>query len=183
MAKVLLKDVRIAFADIFEPTDFNGDGNHKYRLTSLIVPGSANDKAIRAAIDAAGKEKWKEKWPAYKKAMENNVNKFAYQDGAIKPDYDGYEGMWYMGSSNKSRPTVIDRDRTPLTQADGRPYSGCYCNVSIDVYAYSNTGNGISAGLRGIQFVRDGDAFGAGAPAAPDEFEDMSDTGDDEALA
>jgi hypothetical protein len=84
---------------------------------------------------------------------------------------------------SKGRPLVIDRNRDPLTAADGKPYSGCYVNVSIDVWAQDNKyGKRINAQLKGIQFVRDGDAFGGGAPASPDEFEDLGVPEEEDAL-
>ncbi len=184
MAKVKLSNVRLSFPDLFDATDFNGDGNFKYRATFLIEPGSANFKAIQAAIDEAGAAKFTPaKWPAIKKAIQHQTNKFCFQDGAVKPDYDGYDGKWYITASKRvkdGRPLVIDRDKTPLTAADGKPYSGCYVNATIDVFGYTNSGNGISAGLGGVQFVKDGDAFGAAAPAKPEDFPDLGDTGEDD---
>ena len=36
---------------------------------------------------------------------------------------------------------------------------------------YITTKKGVFAGLKGVQFVKDGDAFGGGAPAAATEFD------------
>ncbi len=80
----------------------------------------------------------------------------------------------YITASNKDRPLVIDVNRTPLTAQDGRPYSGCYVNATIEFYAYDNNGKGVSASLRGVQFFRDGDAFSGGSVASVDEFDDLS---------
>jgi hypothetical protein len=74
------------------------------------------------------------------------------------------------------RPTVINRDRTPLTAADGVIYSGCHGNVQVEVWAQDNSyGKRINAQLLGVQFTRDGDSFGGGTqPAKPDDFADLS---------
>ena len=68
-------------------------------------------------------------------------------------------------------------------KSDGRPYSGCYVNVSLDIYAQDNTyGRRINCNLSGVQFYRDGDSFEGGTPASPEEFEDLSDGVDDDEL-
>lgn len=108
--------------------------------------------------------------------------RFNFRDGDEKSDYDGYEGSMYISANNKARPLVIDRDRTPLTAQDGRPYSGCYVDASIEIFAYDNQGKGISASLCGIQFRKDGDAFAGGGVASVDDFDDISAGADAEAL-
>ncbi len=83
--------------------------------------------------------------------------------------------MHSLNASNKARPLVLDRDKTPLTAADGKPYSGSYMNVSLEIWAQDNNfGKRINATLKGVQFVGDGDSFGGGAPASPDDFEDLA---------
>ncbi|MGJ0626521.1 ssDNA-binding protein, partial [Xenorhabdus bovienii] len=81
----------------------------------------------------------------------------------------------------KGRPLVIDCDRTPLTAQDGRPYSGCYVNATISIFAYDKKGKGIGASLGGVQFLRDGDAFAGGGVASVDDFDDLSEGADAEA--
>uniref|UniRef100_UPI0025B91E9B ssDNA-binding protein n=1 Tax=Candidatus Symbiopectobacterium sp. TaxID=2816440 RepID=UPI0025B91E9B len=83
----------------------------------------------------------------------------------------------------KARPLVIDRDRSALTAADGKPYAGCYVNATIDIWAMDNNfGKRINASLGGVQFLCDGDAFAGGGVATPDDFENMSEGADAEAL-
>ena len=66
-----------------------------------------------------------------------------------------------------------------MTADDGIVYSGCYVNASIDIYAFDNVGKGNSAGLRGVQFLRKGDAFGGGAAADESEFDEIGVAEDD----
>ena len=171
--KVKLKHVRLSFPDLFQAVEYQtGDGKPRFNATFLIEPGSENDKAIRAAIKAAATETWAAKAPAMLKQFEGNSLKYCYLDGDTK-EYDGYAGVWYLSAHNKTRPLVIDRDKTPLTAADGKPYAGCYVNASVEIYAQNNENKGIRASFNGVQFVADGDAFGGGAPASPEEFEDL----------
>jgi hypothetical protein len=45
----------------------------------------------------------------------------------------------------------------------------------VEIWAQDNNyGKRINASLKGVQFVRDGDAFAGGGAASPDEFEDLS---------
>ncbi len=57
-------------------------------------------------------------------------------------------------------------DKTALTEADGRIYAGCYVNFNVDIWAQDGQYTGIRCSLNGVQFVKDGDAFG-GAAACP----------------
>lgn len=169
--KVQLKNVRLSFPDLFTPKSFEG-GEPKYRASFLIPKDSPQIAEIEKAVLDVANDKWGKKGEAVLKSIRNNPNKFCFQDGDAK-DYDGYEGHMYVAANNKSRPLVIDRDKTPLSAADGKPYAGCFVNASIEFFAYDKPANGISCGLKGVQFVRDGDAFGGGAPARPEEFDDL----------
>lgn len=100
-------------------------------------------------------------------------------DGDEKAEYEGFPGNFFLNAANKARPAVIDRDRSPLIQADGRPYAGCYVNAVIDIWAQDNNfGKRVNASLGGVQFLRDGDAFAGGGVAAPDDFDDISEGAD-----
>jgi len=82
-----------------------------------------------------------------------------------------------VSARSKTRPTVLNRDKTPVAEADGVLYGGCYVNALLDVWAQDNAfGKRINATLKGVQFVRDGDAFGGGAPASADDFPDESES-------
>ena len=128
--------------------------------------------------------KWAAKADAILKTLVGNPNKYCFQDGDSKSQYDGFEGHFGLGAKSTGRPLVIDRDKSPLTAADGRPYAGCYVNSSVEIWAQDNKwGKGIRASLRGVQFFKDGDAFAGGAPASEEEFDDLSDAGEGEELA
>jgi len=170
--KLQLKNVRLSFPDLFEPRAFKAGDEPKYKATLLIAKDDPQIAVIEKAILATAAEKWGAKGAAVVKGIRGNPNKFNFQDGDTK-EYDGYAGMMAFTANSKSRPLVIDRDKTPLSMADGRPYAGCYVNASVELFGYDNSGNGISATLKGVQFVKDGDAFGGGAPASPGDFDDL----------
>lgn len=182
--KVLLKNVRLAFPELWTPTQYQGKGAYRYDATFLIEPGSDNDKAVRKAITEAAAESFGAKSAAILKGMESNSNKFCYLDGNTK-EYDGFEDMMYLSShrgEKQGAPLVIDRNREPLSATSGKPYAGCYVNASVDIYAQKGENQGIRASLLAVQFSRDGDAF-AGSRANPDDFEDLSEGADSEDFA
>lgn len=172
---------RLSFPDLFTPRAFKEGDEPKYKATILVPKGSAHAKEIDDAIVSVAKEKWPKSYEKTLNGIRGNANKFCFQDGDNK-DYDGYEGMMAFSANNKARPTVVDRDRTPLTQNDGKPYAGCYVVAIVEIFAYETGGNGISANLTGVQFDRDGDAFSAGRPAGTDDFDDLSDGAADDLI-
>ena len=178
MPVVMLNKVRIAFAnDIFVAKSVNG-GDPRYGATFIIEPDSENAKKLKAAMDEVAKAKWKD---AAANTLKEIIRKdrTAYGETELMSSagkvVNGFEGKYYMKAYNKSRPTVIGRNKEPLTQADGKPYSGCYVNATVDVWAQDNPnfGKRINGTLTGVQFHSDGEAFGGGAPADPDAFPDL----------
>lgn len=176
-----LPNVRLSFPDLFEARAFKEGDTPKFKASFLIPKNSVLAKAVDKEIERVATAKWGAKAATVLKGIRQNPNKFCFQDGDTK-SYDGYEGMMCVSAANKIRPTVIDRDKSQLVQADGKPYAGCYVNAQIEFFAYTNSGNGISASLSGVQFVKDGDAFSGGQVASPEDFDDLSD-GADEVLA
>lgn len=173
--KLMIPNARLAFANIFQPKAVQAGDEPAFSCSLLLDPktDAATIQTINAAIEHVAKEKWGAKAEAIMKAIRAKGD-LCLRNGDEKAEYDGFEGKMYVSARSKTRPTVLDRDKTPLTQADGRPYSGCYVNASVDIYAQDNAyGKRINASLRGLQFFKDGDAFGGGTPASADEFDDL----------
>ncbi|HCR1107387.1 TPA: DUF2815 family protein [Klebsiella aerogenes] len=171
---MLLTNVRLSFPDLFVARKQGESATEeKFAGTFLIPAGSEQEKAIEAEILRAAERKWPGKGAQIIKQIAGNNMRFCFRPEGEK-DYAGYEGMRFFKATNSQRPTIIDRDKTPLVQADGKPYSGCYVNVSVEFYGYENNGKGIAASLKGVQFFKDGDAFAGGGVASPDEFEDLA---------
>lgn len=173
--KLKLTNVRLAFPALFEPKTVNGEGEPAFSATFLMEPSHPCVAEIRQAMETLGKEKWGTKWPQIKKELDAR-DKGALHDGDSKSAYAGFEGNLFVSARSKTRPLVIDRDKTPLVERDGRPYGGCFVHASIELWAQDNAyGKRINASLRGVQFARDGDAFGGGGAATADEFDDLVD--------
>jgi hypothetical protein len=172
--KLKLNNVRIAFPNLFVAKAI-GDGAPTFNACLIIDPKSPMVAEIEKVISAVAKEKWADKSTGvlselYKK--DKVCFKRTEKTNASGEVFAGFENMFFLNASNKSRPLVIDQKREPLTQADGKPYGGCYVNVQLDVWPQDNEwGRRVNATLRGVQFVRDGDAFSGGSPASVDDFD------------
>lgn len=185
LGRILLKNVRVAFAQgIFEASTVGSDPNAKPRFSCafLLPPDHPQVAEIKAAIEAVAKEKWKDKAPAMLAAIRKKDHTCLH-DGDDKPSYAGYPGNLYVSAASQEAnpPTIYNQDRSVFDPKAGhkRIYSGCYVNGSIEIWAQANTfGTRVNATLRGVQFLKDGDAFSAGRPADSDEFEDVADGAD-----
>lgn len=186
MAQVQLLKVRIAFMDaLFVAKPFKPGDPLRFGSTFIIEPRSENAKMLNEAVNKVASEKWPKGWEKILEDLKKKEN-IAYGEwdklSSAGEPFQGFEGNYFVTAYNKTRPTVIDKDKSPLVASDGKPYGGCFVNAIIDIYAQDGEyGKRINASLAGVQFHSDGDAFGGGAPASPDQFPDLGneDDGDD----
>ena len=178
--KVKIKNARLSYPHLFVPAGFDDDGDDARKRfgANLLIPiGSAEDKQIRKIIKQIGDEKLGKKADAQLKAWSNNNNKYCYTAGEDK-DPEQYEGLMILSANRgeaQGAPVVVDRDPTVrLTARDGKPYSGCYVNATVDIWIQTGKYSGLRCTLIAVQFSKDGEAF-AGAPAKVDvdDFEDL----------
>ena len=169
MSKITLKNVRLSFPSLWRKAVFDGKDT-KYEATFLLDKEEHAEKI--AEIDKAIKAMVKEAL----KGAKLKDDKICLRDGDLEI-YDGYKGCMSFKASNGRRPLVIDRDRSPLTEDDGKPYAGCYVNATVELWVHNNQfGKRINANLLGVQFVADGEAFGGGGSVADvDDFEELED--------
>lgn len=169
--KVHLKDVRLTFPQLFDAKQVNGQGEPKFSAAFLIPRNHPQLAEIQKAITEAATAKWGTKAPEVLKQLKA-ADRLPVHDGDGKSDYEGYAGNLFVNASNKIRPLVIDGSRAPLTASDGKPYSGCYVNAIVELWAQDNQfGKRVNASLLGVQFVRDGERLAGGTVAAADDFE------------
>jgi len=168
---------RLAFGDgIYEKKAFAGEpgGKADYNAKFILPVGHKQIGEIEKAEAQVAKDKWGAKADANLKVVKAK-GRSLLKDGSTQRS-DGFADNLFVSARADTRPTVVGRDRSPKQKGDnGAPYSGCYVNVKLDVWAQDNQwGQGINATLLGVQFVRDGDSFAAGAPPAnPDDFPDL----------
>lgn len=172
--QVKIPDARLAFGHLYTAKQVMGQGEPAFSASFIIDKNSPAVKTLNATIEAVAKAKWGDKAPGILKTLRAG-DKVCLRDGDIKPDYEGFPGNFFVSARNKTRPVVKDRDTSPLTEADGKPYSGCYVNGVLDIWAQDSPqfGKRVNATLQGVQFVRDGDAFSGAPPLKDDVFDDL----------
>ena len=177
--KLTIRNVRLTFPKLWKAESFANDPTSKpaFSCSFLISPDDPQIAQIQNAIQQVAFDLWQDKAQGILAELYGK-DKTCLHNGDYKADYDGYAGMWYVTARSKNKPLVIDRDTSVLTEESGRPYGGCYGNVSIDIYAQDDFGKRVNASLRGVQFVQDGDAFSGGPPAKPEEFDNLGVSGD-----
>lgn len=173
--RILIRDVRLAFPVLWKATAPKTGGDAAFSGSFLLPKNHKQLAELNAAFVTLAKEKWGVKADAILKALKAG-DKVCLHNGDSKSEYEGFEGNFYISARAKVRPTVFDQLRNELSEADGKPYSGCYVNVSLELWAQDNSyGKRLNAQLRGVQFLRDGDAFAGGSrPADADEFDEIS---------
>lgn len=164
---------RATFLHVFNPSNFNGEGALQYKGTGILKAGDPQIEEFQKAEDAVGSLKWGNKWPTIKKELAGK-DRMALKNGDQKSHLDGFENNYYFNASNKARPVLLDWNRTPLVESDGRPYGGCVCIFLIEIWPQDNAyGRRLNVKLKGLQFAEDGPAFAGGGAASQDDFEEL----------
>lgn len=178
----VINNTRLSYLYCFEPfiakpTPQNPKPKPNYCVHALLPPEHPDLPRLAALIDAVGAaHAWKGEgvtWEMVKAQLKGSDKLCLHRGDVTKAGKPEYAGQFFLSANNDKRFTTVDGDRTPLTAADGKLYSGCYGNVIVDIYAQDNSwGRRINATVTGVQFVRHSTAFGGGGsgPAAPDEF-------------
>lgn len=172
--RVMLTKVRLAFPVLNQPESFQGEGKPRYSGALIMDVDSANHKVCTKAMRAAAAAKWGEtKADAAVKGLTAGL-KVALFNGDLKEQFDGFAGNMIVSAHSQAAnpPRLLDGQKRELPRDTGVIYAGCYVNASIEFWAQDNQyGKRLNAQLRGVQFHSDGDSFGAGSAANPDEFD------------
>jgi hypothetical protein len=170
---VMLKNVRLGFPALFQPRGFGNETDPEkmtYGCICMIDKESDIGKANIAAMTEAMKVAYNEQWPTGGPKLQ--PDKLCMKDGD-DTDVETNHGHKLVSARNKRRPMVVDRDKTPLQESDGKIYGGMYANVLVRCWAQdSSWGKRINCSLEAVQFVEHGEPFGA-PPVSPDVFPDL----------
>ena len=155
--KIYIKNARLSFPSIFRRSVFQGVESKKYEATFLLDKDKDADQI--AAIEKAIENFKIEKFGAGK--APKSLKLTGFMDGDEK-DYDGYANKMALKATTARRTVIIDKDKTPLVEDDGRPYAGCYVNGIVSPWFSDHVTGGkqILFNLEGVQFVKDGEPFG-----------------------
>lgn len=173
--RIKLENVRLSYPNLFTAKGVKQpDGTtSKPKFTANFLL----DKKTHAAT-IAKLEKMIERAMLDKFGKKVNLKNVCLHDGNEQEEKDGYgDEVMYLVAKSDTRPAVVDQKVNPVTEEDGKIYAGCYVNATVEIFGYKHQlgGNGVSAQLRAVQFVRDGESFGAGRVDASEEFDEVKD--------
>lgn len=171
-----IKNARLGFPNIYQPMASTDGGKAKYNCCLIIPPNHPIIPELNKAFEKLAKDKWGDKGPAILAGLRKQ-DRLCLHDGDTKAAYDGFAGNMFVSASSEVRPAVRNRAGAPVAPGEEQaPYGGCFVLGKIELWAqdHAQYGKRINAQLRGIQFMKDGDAFAAGRPASDEEFEDLS---------
>jgi len=167
--RIKLNNVRLSWPSLYETEKFKGEDTDKYAATFIIPKDDPAAKKIKKRIDELLKEN---------KVKKMKDDKICLKDGD-ESEYEEYEDHYHIKCTNSKRPTLLDKDKTPVTKEDDIFYPGCRVNASIDLWFQDNDwGKRINANLYGVQFNKDDEPFGMGPIDATDDFDEVDDDDD-----
>lgn len=171
--KIHLKNVRLSFARLYKAKAFREGQDPRFEATFLLDPSNADHAKTIALIKTTIAEVAKKVYGEIPQGMKHCLVK-----GDSK-GYDGYAGMVAVPTHNKVRPAVVNRKNELINEGEPQaPYSGCFVNGTITLWGIKNGFDPrVSANLRGVQFARDGEAFGVRPVDPNEEFEAYEDEG------
>ena len=178
--KINLDVARLSFPVLWTPQSFAKGQAPKFQSTFLLDPSAKAHAKIIKQIKSEAKRIAIEAFGEVPKGLKKCFG--LAKNHEKKKEYDGYEGMFYIATSNDTRPVLVDKKRNKLDEVDGPAllYAGSYVNTVITLWTQDHPvgGKGVNANLRIIQFQKDGEPFGGNAPAKIDE--ELQELDDDE---
>ena len=163
-------EIRASYANAFVPKGIQGS-EPKYSI-AMLIPKSDTEtlNMINACVEAAKQEGVTKHFGGV--IPPDATLKLPLRDGdAEKPGDEVYAGHYFINASSKNKPGVIKQVANKSVPIDEDEfYSGCYCKVSVNFYAYNVNSKGIACGLNNILKTRDGDKLSGGGKSAAEDF-------------
>lgn len=177
---VLLEGVTLSFPHILEPNTSLDGAKPKYGCALLMDKDSQEAKAIDASIVATAKEAFGAKGDKVVAGMKAK-GKFPLKDGNLKEELAGYAGRLFINANSGIVIPCYNRDRSKMNEQEIRElmYAGATVNAIVSFYKYSHKtgGDGVGIGLKGLQFVKDGDRLSGGGVAKGEDFPEIEAAG------
>lgn len=173
--QVIIQKARLGYPKLWKAEGIKNDPASKPRYgCQIYLPKS--DESTKAKIDAEIARLVK----VHFKGVKPKSKDLCIKDGDGEEGDENTRGYWLISANraeSQGRPQVIDRARKPIDSSDSSSvYAGCVCNFLVSFYVPKNW-NKITASLEIVQFVSDGEPFGA-APVATDVMPELEDEED-----
>ena len=180
---IKILNCRVSFPHLAEKS-IPKEGKPFYGITGMMPKGEAHEAAkdilidqIKAALAEKNITAGHKNWFFYD-ADKRNAQNIEDGEDEVRPEYLGH--YIFSARDTKIRPKVYNQ-RGQLVQdkdeVEELVYGGCYCHILLAPWAYNNTDvkkKGVSATLIGVQFVQNGEPFGAARVDDSDAWGDES---------
>ncbi len=134
----------LSYPSLHRPVTLENYPNNppKFRCTVLLKKDSADLKKIENEIDILKQEKWKGKSPFNfeLKCLIDLIN------DPITSDYVALKAL----NSEDNKPRVLDQNGEEII-TPSQLTAGMLCQMSVSLYVYTKSGNGVSAGINGVK--------------------------------
>ena len=166
--RIFIPEMRVSFPHLFQPRKVNEtDTKARYSCTFLVPKGHPVLQEIAQAITEITAE-------AFPNGPPGNLRQPPWVDGDTATNAsEHHPGHVVVRSASTTKPYAVDQNVNPIIDPS-KFYSGCVCNGAISVYNYKPQPTpGITFGLDGVQFVRDGERLD-GRPEADQLFKPVA---------
>lgn len=156
---ITIKNAVLNFPSLFTLPTINGEKASKYSTKIILDPitHKTTIKALQAEIERLRTEGLK--------GIKLGADRICLRNGDDLGQ-EVYEGKFVLSASTKKRPVVVQAVNgalEPLVEDDGKIYSGCICNVNVDLWAQDNKfGKRINCELIAVQWKADGEPLAGG---------------------
>jgi hypothetical protein len=165
LKRVITPIARLSYPHLFAKSEGMNGNEGKYQC-ELIFPEGTDLSELKAAANAAAKEKWGNKPP-------KNLKSPFRKGDEDREDKDGYEGSVFIGARSKDKPGVVVGPGRVACSDASEVYGGCFVKASVTAFAYDTNGNkGVAFALNNVWKIRDGEPFGS-RRNAEEEFGDV----------
>jgi len=189
----ITKPVRIAFPNLTEPRNYQGQGKLMYSVNAL-VPKS--DKGFKKLLEDYVQNEiasmdWKKtnKEIAIRQTLKNPDSDFLiFKDGDLKDldKYPFFANHWVLNlkayGENKEgvilppRPVYNQKNELiPPALVNTEIYGGCWVRFSLSCFCFEKPKQGATLRIHQIQKYKDDDTFVQSAFDAVEDFEDVDD--------
>jgi len=170
---VMTPECTIVYPSLFEKTAFK-DAEPNYAATFLI-PKTEDIKVLRNACRIAAFKKWGQnvQTQQLRSPLRDGDQKAIDENGNVDRT-NFYFGNIFLRAKSKYEIPIVNIYNDEIKDPN-EIYGGCIVRAYVQFFGYDFMGNrGISAGLRAVQKVADGDPIGAGRINPTEIFKDFA---------
>lgn len=169
---IAIRHVRLRFFSLYAPGEFSG--KETYNVTCEISQEQLdflNEQMLNAAKEEWGASKAAKLWDSMNKGASKYVSKTG---GASYLQVRASNNAIGKNGEKRPGPRLYTRYKTE-SKIGGTDefYAGCYVNLFLTPFAYSNASTGVKFNIQAVQFADDGQRL-LGVAVDEDDLDDLS---------